>query len=290
MLAAALTLALSAAVLASAVTPASAQPATATATATSAAGAATDAAHPVCFSAEHPRLAARLSRNLGSALRGRRSDVGLTFADPGLKVTCKINRTGHFDAASVIKVTIISALLRKIGGTSHLTRGQRALAWSMITESSNAAADRLWDEVGLRGMQRFLDRARMTHTDLDDAWGLSRLTAQDELTLLRVLTTKGTVLSTASRRYVLWLMSKVIPSQRWGVPDGAPRSVTVHVKNGWLPFPTASDWRINSIGAFTGTRVNYLIAILTSANPSMAYGVDTVQDAARVINRDIRQF
>ena len=76
----------------------------------------------------------------------------------------------------------------------------------------------------------------MSHTVLDDAaWGLSQLTAQDELTLLTLLTTHGSVLSDTSRGYVLWLMSKVIPSQRWGVPDGAPADVTVSVKNGWLP-------------------------------------------------------
>ena len=34
--------------------------------------------------------------------------------------------------------------------------------------------------------------------------------------------------------------------QRWGVPAGAPGKVTVHVKNGWLPYPV--HWHINSIG------------------------------------------
>ena len=45
--------------------------------------------------------------------------------------------------------------------------------------------------------------------------------------------------------------------------------MTVHVKNGWLPYPDtdlgASDWHINSIGAFTGTNVSYQIVILTAA-------------------------
>jgi beta-lactamase class A len=281
----ALALTLGGTLAASVASPASAQAASA-----QAASARFEAPSPVCFSAAHPKLAARLSNGIMAALRGRRSLVGLTFADTDLRVTCKVNRGGHFYAASVIKVTIISALLEKIGGPSHLTAAQRSLAWSMITESDNNSATKLWNEVGLPGMQRFLDLAGMTHTELNAAWGLTRITAQDELTLLRVLTSTGKVLSTASRSYVLRLMTHVISTQRWGVSEGAPSGVTVHIKNGWLPYPTGSDWRINSIGAFTGPHINYLIAALTSQNPSMEYGIDTIQAAARVINRDLAEF
>jgi Beta-lactamase enzyme family len=244
----------------------------------------------ICVSAAHPKLAARLARGITGALRGRRSLVGLTVADSSLEIACKLDQSGHFDAASAIKVTIISALLEKVGGHSHLTAAQRSLAFEMITKSDNDAATKLWDEVGIRGMQRFLDLAKMTQTRLSHAWGLTGITARDELKLLRLLTSPGTVLTTASRRYVLWLMAHVVPSQRWGVPAGAPSDVTVHVKNGWLPYPTGSNWHINSIGAFTGHLINYQIVVLTSRNPSMDYGIDTIEAAARVINRDLADF
>ena len=163
----------------------------------------------------------------------------------------------------------------------------------MITQSNDDAATDLWDEVGLTAMQKFLDRAGMTHTQLNDAWGLTKLTAHDEMTLLHLLTTKGTVLSNASRGYVLYLMEHVIPSQRWGVPYGAPSGVTVHVKNGWLPYPdtnlSADDWHINSIGAFTGKNIAYQIVVLTEPRgaQSEGYGITTIEDAALVINRDL---
>jgi hypothetical protein len=57
----------------------------------------------------------------------------------------------------------------------------------------------------------------------------------------------------------------------------------VHVKNGWLPLAT-HGWRINSIGSFSGHGKNYMIVVLSDDNPTMAYGVDTVQDIAEVIN------
>ncbi len=245
---------------------------------------------PICVSAAHPLLAARMSGGIAAALDSRRSAVGLTVADPGLDLSCALHQGSHFDAASVIKVTIISALLLKVGGTAHLTSRQRSLAWAMITQSSNAAATTLWNETGLAALQRFLNRAGMTHTRLSPAWGLTLITAQDEVRLLGLLTGPGTVLDPASRGYVLYLMAHVIAGQRWGTPAGVPAKVTVHVKNGWLPYPTGSDWHINSIGAFAGPGTSYQLAVLTTGNPSMTYGVDTVQAAARVINRDIASF
>jgi beta-lactamase class A len=163
----------------------------------------------------------------------------------------------------------------------------------MITQSNDDAAQDLWTEVGMTAMQKFLDKAGMTHTRLNDAWGLTLLTPHDEMTLLKVLTYPGKVLSTASRDYALWLMSKVIPSQQWGVPAGAPSDVTVHVKNGWLPYPnlslSASDWHVNSIGTFTGKGISYQIVVLTEPHGSQteSYGIATIQAAAEVINHDL---
>jgi hypothetical protein len=247
------------------------------------------AGHATCASAAHPKLAARIASGITSALHGRRLAVGLTVADSGLDLSCQLNQGTHFDAASAIKVTILSALLLKVGGYAHLTADQHATAWAMITRSDNDAATKLWNEVGLAGMQRFLNLAKMSHTRLNEAWGLTELTAQDELTLLRLLSGPGKVLATASRRYVLWLMSRVIPAQRWGVPAGAGASITVHVKNGWLPYPTSSDWHVNSLGVFTGSHVAYQIVALTAGSPTMEYGIDAIEAAARVINRDLAE-
>jgi beta-lactamase class A len=241
----------------------------------------------LCKSAKQPKFAAALSRSLQRAINGRDSRIGLAVSDPALDLTCSLHETWHFDAASTIKATIISALLFKEGGPSHLTKAQRSLAWLMITQSNNDAATDLWNDVGMTDMQRFLDRAHMTHTELNEAWGLTEETPQDELTLLQLIANAGKVLSTASRRYVLWLMDNVIASERWGVPFDAPSSLTVAVKNGWLPYPTGDDWHINSLGVFRGHRVLYEIAMLTSGNSSESYGIGTIEAAAGVINRGI---
>jgi hypothetical protein len=161
----------------------------------------------------------------------------------------------------------------------------------MITESDNDAANALWIETGPTALQHFLDRAKMNDTVLDyQHWGLSSLTAHDELTLLKLLSYRGRVLSTPSRRYVLYLMAHVEAGQRWGVTKDAPAKVTVHVKNGWLPYPPLSLWEINSIGVFTGNGITYQIAMLTSGNPDMQYGIDTIQGACKYLNWNLAAF
>jgi hypothetical protein len=246
-------------------------------------GGASAAASSICQSARHPALAARLSSGILSALSRRSSAVGLTVYDRVTGVTCKLHPHWHMDSASVVKVTILSALLRKEHG--NLTAAQKQLATQMITVSDNNAASALWAETGPTSLQNFLNLAGMQETQLgpDGFWGLTQITAHDEMTLLKLLTSKNSVLSAASCGYVLNLMAHVIPSERWGVPAGAPTNVTVHVKNGWLPQPT-HGWRIHSIGSFSGHGRNYMIVVLTWNNPTMTYGVDTIQAVAEVIN------
>jgi hypothetical protein len=247
------------------------------------------AAAVTCTSSSHRALAARLDRDIDQALRGRVSAVAVGVADPAQHLQCWLHSRAHFDSASVVKVTILSALLRKAQEQHrYLSRTEARLARAMITESDNGAASDLWYDVGRYDFQHFLNLARMTRTYPGPGpyWGLTQITAYDETLLLRLLLSKNAVLDTNSRDYVLGLMAQVIPAQRWGVPAGAPTSLTVHVKNGWLPLAT-HGWRIHSIGAFTGHGGGYSIVVLTQDNPTMAYGIDTIQAIARAINRDL---
>ena len=242
-----------------------------------------------CRSPAHPSLARTLDRDIDRAVRGRISAVAIGVDAPGQRVQCWLDSSAHFDSASVVKVTILSALLRKTQQQHrYLTRTEAALATEMITESDNDAASDLWDDVGRYYLQHFLNLAHMTRTHLGPGpyWGLTRITAYNEVLLLRLLRSRNSVLDTSSRDYALGLMARVIPAQRWGVPAGAPTRLTVHVKNGWLPL-SPYGWRINSIGVFTGRGGGYSIVVLTQDNPTMTYGIDTIEAVARVINRDL---
>lgn len=227
-----------------------------------------------------------MAHDIDRRLRGRVSTVGLEETDTRTGITCQYHASTHFIAASAVKVIILATLLRKLQDKHMaMSAAQRNLAWLMITQSDNDAASALWAQDGMRYLQHFLNLAGMHETKLSFSWGLTLLTAHDEILLLNLLTEPNTVLDRSSRVYARYLMAHVIPSQRWGVPAGAPSTVRVHVKNGWLPF--GGSWEINSVGAFTNSRRVYLMAVLTYNNPSMVYGIDTIEAAAEVIHRDL---
>jgi hypothetical protein len=226
-----------------------------------------------------------MSRGIMAAVRGSVA-VGLAVADTRTGISCEYHAGQHFDSASIVKVLILGALLHEVAaGQGMLSEHQAELAREMITESDNDAADALWDEVGRANLQLFLNAAGMTHTTLGPGilWGLTQVTAHDELRLLTLLTSANPVLDRHARDYELSLMARVVPAQRWGVPAGAAPAVTVHVKNGWLPDPQL--WVINSIGAFTSDDGVYKIVVLTQDNPTMDDGIATVQGVATVVNR-----
>ena len=248
------------------------------------------AAPRICTSADQPALAAALSRRIARALRVTEATVSIAVEDADEDFRCHYHQWREFHSASVIKVITLGALLYQLQQADEsLSPYQDALATTMITESDNDAQDTLWNEIGMPALQAFLDAARMNHTLLgqDDFWGLTEVNAHDELRLLRLLITHNTVLDAASRRYALTLMADVAPWQRWGVSAGAPEDTTVHLKNGWLPDPDL--WDINSIGDFTRHDRDYSIAILTSNDPDMAYGVDTIQTIASLINKALAE-
>jgi len=233
-------------------------------------------------------VAAALSAGIQVALRGRAGHQAVAVHDPVTGVSCQADGGRQFDAASIVKAIILAALLRWHQETAtSLSEWETGEATLMITQSDNDAATNLWNWVGMSRMQRFLGLAAMDETELGPGryWGLTQVTAHDEMLLLDLLARPNRVLSAASRAYQLALMAQVIPWQRWGTPAGAPDGVAVHVKNGWLPDGTG--WHVNSIGAFTGKSENYVIAVLTDDNPSEQYGIDTIQAVAWVVHREL---
>ncbi|OEJ26797.1 hypothetical protein AR457_22410 [Streptomyces agglomeratus] len=232
-------------------------------------------------------LAAKLTKDITAALRGRKSTTAVSMYDRTTKTTCTLRAAQKYDSASVVKVTVLATLLWDAKKTNrYLTARENTLASAMITKSDNNATSTLWRQLGMTKIKGFLAAARMTDTvpGTGGYWGLTQITARDEQKLLSLLTAKNTVLSDNSRAYILNLMAKVISSQRWGTPAGAPSTAKIQVKNGWLPRST-HGWRVHSIGAFTGGRHNYGITVLSHDNPTMNDGVNTIQAVSRAIHK-----
>ncbi|WP_329019236.1 serine hydrolase [Streptomyces sp. NBC_00690] len=234
-------------------------------------------------------LAAKLKKDIEAALRGRKGTVAIHFSDRVGKSSCALRQDQKFDSASVVKSTVLGALLLDAQNQKRsLTAREKTLATAMITKSDNASTTTLWKQLGLTKIKRFLTGAAMKNTvpGANGYWGLTQITARDQGILLSRFTVKNTLLTDASRAYALKLMHDVVPSQRWGTPAGAPSTATVQLKNGWLPRST-HGWRVHSIGAFTGKGHDYTISVLTHGNTTMNDGVNTIQAVSRAIHKAI---
>ncbi|MET8782744.1 serine hydrolase [Streptomyces sp. NPDC004589] len=234
-------------------------------------------------------LAAKLKKDITAALSGRKGTVAVGVYDRSTKTTCSLRSTNAYDSASVVKVTVLATLLWDAKKHNrYLTSREVSLTTAMITKSDNNATSALWKQLGLTKIKGFLSAAGMTRTKpgANGYWGLTQINVQDEQKLLKLITAKNSVLSDNSRAYTLKLMGKVVSSQRWGTPAGAPSGVSVHVKNGWLQRAT-HGWRIHSVGTFNGRGHDYMITVLTQDNSTMSYGVTTIQNVAKAIHKDL---
>jgi hypothetical protein len=197
------------------------------------------------------------------------------------------------DEASIVKVDILETLFAQ--QHAGLSGADRVLARQMIEDSDNDSATGLWSAVGgASGIRAFNAAIGLAGTSPSacvqcrgfawPGWGLTTTTPLDQLALLRELVSPSSFVSTTDRDYALRLMENVAPSQRWGVSGGVPAQVTVALKNGWLPLNAAgTDWQVNSIGWVSGLGRNYLIAVLSTANPTETYGIATIDGLSAIV-------
>lgn len=237
----------------------------------------------VCTSTRQPALATRLSQDIAAALKGRAGTVSVAVHDPARGLRCRLADTRAYDSASVVKVLIMHAVLSRaeeLGRAPTRLETQRLKA--MITRSDNTAATDLWTSLSKARLNRVLREAGAKDTVLGRGgyWGLTRTTARDQLALLAAVSRQDRALT---------LMSQVVRSQTWGVTAGAPRTVKVHHKNGWLSRATHA-WRVHSVGiarrtGHGGTRADYRIALLSHDNPTLRHGVRTLEGVAVAVHR-----
>jgi Beta-lactamase enzyme family len=250
-------------------------------------------------SATHPVHADPFGAAATSYLSARSGTVLAAVYDLRTGQTWRLGSGPPQAEASVVKLDILETLLAERGGKAGLASGDRSLAQLMIEDSDNDAATSLWYEVGGPDKIRaFNVAAGLTHTAPSSCvvcpgfawpgWGLTTTVPTDQIALLRELVKPGALLTAADRSYALSLMENVTASQRWGVSGGVPAGVTVALKNGWLPLDSSdTNWQINSVGWISGRGRDYLMAVLTTGNPTEQYGISTIDGLGAIIWRDM---
>jgi hypothetical protein len=197
----------------------------------------------------------------------------------------------RYETASVVKVQVLACLLLRAQDDGRdLTGDELAQARRMIRVSDNDATTALFRQLGReRGLTRCHQRLGLTATRVDPAWGLTRTTVDDQVTLLGKLVDAKGPLNADSRKLAFTLMSTVDQEQIWGVPAVAGRGETSTVKNGWLPRSTEGHrWIINSVGRVTGDDVDVSIAVLSHGHGDMPGGIEAVEKAAKLTRQHLK--
>jgi beta-lactamase class A len=252
-----------------------------------------------------PAASARLRPNpLGTAaasyLASRNGTVVAAVYDVSTGQAWSLGPRHPQAEASIVKLDILETLYAQERDGSAAAAPDKSLAQRMMEDSDNSAATSLWDAVGGPGQIRsFNAAAGLTHTLPSSCvtcpgfawpgWGLTTTTPADQIALLREVVEPSTLLTDAQRKGVLDLMENVNPAQRWGVTGGVPLQATVALKNGWLPLNSAkTNWQINSIGWVKGSGRDYLMAVLTTGNPTEQYGIDTINRLSAMVWANLR--
>jgi hypothetical protein len=184
-------------------------------------------------------------------------------------------------AASVFKVMLLAALLRK-RNEHPLRRRDRRLLAPMIRWSDSVAATRVRDMVGPRRIRRLARVAGMRDFRYRSWWGLSRTSPRDQVRLMAHL---QRYVPKRHRPYARYLLSHVVRSQRWGVGRVVPRGWKHFLKGGWGSGSGRVDHQVALLKH--GPR-RVALAIFTEFDPNHAYGKRTLRGVAARLLRGLR--
>ena len=148
----------------------------------------------------------------------------------------------------------------------------RSLLYPMITRSDNNAADTMDQIVGDGGLWGLAARVGMTSfVPAQPIWGESEITVSDQTKFFLHI---GSYIPPRHRAYALHLLASIVPSQRWGIGEVAPRGWHLYFKGGWGSGTGLID---NQVVLLTRGCTRVSIAVLTMHDASHDYGKETLK-------------
>jgi len=177
----------------------------------------------------------------------------------------------HFQSASVVKVMMLIAYLQMLERHDRALRAADAgLLGPMIHVSDNDAASRVLAIVGRRGLASVARQAGMSdYAPAAGWWAFTQTSAADQARLMFAL---ARLIPRTFYAYARGLLSGIEPSQSWGIPPVARPRWQIFFKTGALP----SEGLFNEVARLERPGVSFAVAVLTTGDPSMAYGEQTI--------------
>ncbi|HUA06390.1 MAG TPA: serine hydrolase [Solirubrobacteraceae bacterium] len=175
-------------------------------------------------------------------------------------------------SASVVKAMLMVAYLDEpyVRGRA-LNARDKSLLGPMITESDNDDAQVIFDTVGQGALRALANRVGMTHFATSPIWGETEITARDQTTFFLHI---DSYIAQRHRAYAMSLLAGIVPSERWGIGEVAPRGWKLYFKGGWGYGTGLLDHQV-ALLVRGCTRVS--IAVLTMYDGSHPYGKDTLK-------------
>jgi hypothetical protein len=181
----------------------------------------------------------------------------------------------HFQTASVVKVMMLVGYLQMLNARHHgLSSGDSSLLYPMIHVSDNNAASAVLAIIGRRALGRVARESGMTdYAQAVGWWAFTQTSAADQARFFFAL---ERLIPPQFYGYARGLLSGIEPAQSWGIPPAARPRWQVFFKTGALP----SEGLFNEAGRLERGGVTFTVAVLTTGDPSMEYGEQTIQGVA----------
>jgi hypothetical protein len=203
-------------------------------------------------------------------------NVSIAVYDRKTGLSVSVGGAADYQTASVVKVDIVAALMlqRQAGGQS-LTSPEKEWARAALTRSDNEGATNLYAAIGgAGGLAAANEKLGLKASDPSASWGMTTTTADDQIRLLRSISSVSGPLSAENRQLLQGWMASVVSSQYFGVPAGETDAAkAVYVKVGWVDLDDQDGrYATNSIGRIVEDRHDWLIAVLSDQNEDLGSG------------------
>lgn len=216
--------------------------------------------------------------------RGRAGGVRFAFIDPYGR-SHQLNGAQTAPMASLFKTLLLATYLSRPSVRHRSLHGwERALLNPMIRRSDSSAATRVRDLLGPGPIIAMAHRAGMQDFSYNPVWGLSRTSSRDQA---KFFYHWDRFVPERHQAYARYLLSHIVPSQRWGVGRARPSGWSLFFKGGWA----AGTGRVNHQTAFLEhSRCRVAVSVMTEFSPDHHYGSETIEGVSERLLDGINQI